>query len=109
VKATQAGRWGKVKALQWMLTHSFSGKALAVNRVTENKGKHTAGVDGAIWQSPGAKYKAIGKLRRNGYPTMVRMRVRTRRSFGWAAGRTPGAASSKRSRSIPGWRGRRCA
>jgi RNA-directed DNA polymerase len=39
VKATQAGRWGKVKALQWLLTRSFSGKALAVKRVTENHGK----------------------------------------------------------------------
>ena len=34
VKATQEGRWGKVKALQWLLTHSFSGKAIAVKRVT---------------------------------------------------------------------------
>lgn len=43
VKATQEGRWGKVKALQWLLTHSFSGKALAVRRVTENQGrKHPA-------------------------------------------------------------------
>ena len=75
VKATQAGRWGKVKALQWLLTHSFSGKALAVNRVTENKGKHTAGVDGAIWQSPGAKYKAMGTLRRNGYRPQALRRV----------------------------------
>jgi len=40
VKATQEGHWGKVKALQWLLTHSFSGKALAVKRVTENKGKN---------------------------------------------------------------------
>ena len=39
VKATQDGRYGKVKALQWLLTHSFSGKALAVKRVTENRGK----------------------------------------------------------------------
>ena len=39
VKATQAGRHNKVKALQWLLTHSFSGKALAVKRVTENKVK----------------------------------------------------------------------
>jgi hypothetical protein len=30
VKAIKEGRWGKVKALQWLLTHSFSGKALAV-------------------------------------------------------------------------------
>jgi hypothetical protein len=26
VKATKQGRWGKVKALQWLLTHSLSGK-----------------------------------------------------------------------------------
>src|SRR6202162_1428255 len=37
VKATQEKRWGKVKALQRLLTHSFSGKALAVRRVTENR------------------------------------------------------------------------
>jgi hypothetical protein len=46
VKATQEGRWSKVKALQHLLTHSFSGKALAVRRVTENQGKRTPGVDG---------------------------------------------------------------
>ena len=46
VKATQERRWGKVKALQGLLTHSFSGKALAVRRVTENQGKRTPGVDG---------------------------------------------------------------
>jgi RNA-directed DNA polymerase len=39
VKAIQQGRWGKVKALQHLLTRSFSGKALAVKRVTENQGK----------------------------------------------------------------------
>jgi len=45
VKATQEGRGGKVKALQRLLTHSFSGKVIAVKRVTENQGKHTPGVD----------------------------------------------------------------
>jgi RNA-directed DNA polymerase len=39
VKATQEGKGGKVRALQHLLTHSFSGKALAVRRVTENQGK----------------------------------------------------------------------
>ena len=33
VKAVQVGRWGKVRALQHLLTHSFSGKAIAVKRV----------------------------------------------------------------------------
>jgi RNA-directed DNA polymerase len=51
VKATQAGRWGKVKALQYLLTRSFSGKALAVRRVTENQGKATPG-DREIWDTP---------------------------------------------------------
>ena len=45
VKATQEGRHNKVKALQWLLTHSFSGRALAVKRVTHNKGKNTPGVE----------------------------------------------------------------
>ena len=35
MKAIQEGRWGKVKALQYLLTHSFSGKALAIRRVTK--------------------------------------------------------------------------
>ncbi|MDR7928837.1 reverse transcriptase N-terminal domain-containing protein [Acidithiobacillus thiooxidans] len=30
VKAVQKGRWGKVTALQHLLTHSFSGKALLI-------------------------------------------------------------------------------
>ncbi len=43
VKATQAKRWRKVRSLQHLLTHSFSGKALAVRRVTENQGRATPG------------------------------------------------------------------
>jgi RNA-directed DNA polymerase len=75
VKATRAGRWGKVKSLQRLLTHSFNGKALAIKRVTENQGKETPGVDGAVWQSPEAKYKSIGSLRRRGYQPQPLRRV----------------------------------
>jgi len=75
VKATRAGHWSKVKALQWLLTHSFSGKALAVRRVTENQGKDTAGVDGAVWRSPQARYNAMGLLRRRGYRPQPLRRV----------------------------------
>jgi RNA-directed DNA polymerase len=67
VKAVQAGRWGKVKALQRLLTHSFSGKALAVRRVTENSGKRTSGVDGILWDTPPAKAKAVTALEEQGY------------------------------------------
>jgi RNA-directed DNA polymerase len=75
VKATREGRWGKVKALQWLLTHSFSGKALAVKRVTENQGKRTAGVDHVLWRTAAAKLKAIGSLRRRGYHPLPLRRV----------------------------------
>lgn len=67
VKATQAGRHNKAKALQWLLTHSFCGKALAVKRVTENKGKNTPGVDKVTWKTPRAKTNAIASLKRRGY------------------------------------------
>src|SRR5208283_2276387 len=75
VKATQAGRWNKVKALQRLLTCSYSGKALAVKRVTENQGKRTSGVDGAIWSTPASKHKAIGLLKRRGYRPQPLRRV----------------------------------
>jgi RNA-directed DNA polymerase len=67
VKATREGRHGKVKALQWILTHSFSGKALAVKRVTENQGRRTPGVDKTKWTTPEKKYKAIKSLKQHGY------------------------------------------
>jgi RNA-directed DNA polymerase len=67
VKATRESRWNKVKALQRLLTHSFSGKALAVKRVTDNQGKRTPGVDRVTWTTPAAKLKALGSLQRRGY------------------------------------------
>jgi len=82
VKATREKRWGKVKALQRLLTHSFSGKALAVKRVTGNKGKRTPGVDGAVWLTPASKHKAIGQLRRRGYQPQPLRRVHIPKSNG---------------------------
>lgn len=67
VKATLAGQWGKVKALQHLLTHSFSAKVLAVKRVTENHGKRTPGIDGETWSTPQQKATAVGRLRTRGY------------------------------------------
>lgn len=67
VKATREGRWGKVKALQHLLTHSFSAKALAVKRVTGNSGRRTAGVDREIWNTSRKKAKALQSLRQRGY------------------------------------------
>ena len=63
VKAQKAGKHGRVKALQWMLTHSFYAKALAVKRVTSNRGSKTAGVDKAVWATSNSKFKAISELK----------------------------------------------
>lgn len=82
VKAMQEGRWGKVKALQYLLTHSFSAKALAVKRVTENKGKRTPGVDGEIWNTPSKKAGAIGTLKRRGYRPQPLRRIYIPKSDG---------------------------
>src|SRR5712692_10466820 len=67
VKATKAKKWGKVKARPRLLTHSLSGKALAVRRVTENTGKRTPGVDGETWKTPEQKAEAIQSLQQRGY------------------------------------------
>ena len=82
VKATQAGRWGKVRALQRLLTHSFSAKVLAVKRVTENQGKRTPGVDGVIWETPEKKAQAVSTLRQHGYRTQPLRRVYIAKSGG---------------------------
>ena len=82
VKATQEGKWGKVKALQHLLTHSFSGKALAVRRVTENQGKNTAGVDKETWDTPDKKAQAIQTLKQRGYHPQPLRRVYIPKSNG---------------------------
>lgn len=74
-KAVRERRWGKVKALQWLLTRSFSGRAIAVKQITENQGKKTPGVDKVTWQTPEAKAHAIGSLRRKGYTPQPLRRV----------------------------------
>lgn len=66
-KAVRERRWGKVKALQWLLTHSFSAKLSAVRRVVRNSGRHTAGVDGVRWKTSAQKLRAARSLQRRGY------------------------------------------
>jgi RNA-directed DNA polymerase len=81
-QATQAGRWGKVKALQRLLTHSLSGKALAVRRVTENTGKRTPGARGITWHTPEQKAEAIHTLTQRGYRPQPLRRVYIPKSTG---------------------------
>ena len=74
-KAIMEGRHNKAKALQWMLTHSFAAKLLAVKRVTDNSGKRTPGVDGVLWKSPTHKFRAALSLVRKGYKALPLRRL----------------------------------
>ena len=82
VKAVAEGRWNKVKALVYLLTHSFGGRALAILRVVSNSGAKTPGVDGVLWNTPEAKSAAFGTLRRHGYRPQPLRRVYIPKSNG---------------------------
>jgi RNA-directed DNA polymerase len=82
VKAVAEGRWNKVKALVYLLTHSFSGRALAILRVISNSGAKTPGVDAVFWNTPEAKSAAFSTLRRHGYQPQPLRRVYIPKSNG---------------------------
>ncbi len=75
VKAIQEGRWNKVRSLVYLLTHSFSGRAAAILRVTTNTGASTPGVDGETWNTPELKAAAFNRLRRHSYQAQPLRRV----------------------------------
>jgi RNA-directed DNA polymerase len=67
VQAQQQGKKRKVRALQFILTRSYSGRCLAVRRVTENTGKRTPGVDGQLLDTPVKKARAVDRLSTEDY------------------------------------------
>lgn len=81
-KAQKEKRFGKAKALQRLLVTSFEAKALAVRRVTSNKGKRTSGVDKVKWTTPTDKLNAIRSLKRRGYRPCPLKRVYIAKSNG---------------------------
>lgn len=74
-KAVKEGRWGKVKALIYLVTKSFYAKLLAVFRVTTNKGGNTPGVDNIVWLNGSDKLHAVNKLKTRGYTPIPLRRV----------------------------------
>jgi hypothetical protein len=68
VKAEQAQKKRKVRAWQRILTRSWSGRAVAVKRVTTNRGKQPPGVDQVVWNTPTKKRQAIEDLREQTKP-----------------------------------------
>lgn len=81
-KATKDGKWRLVKSLQRLLTHSYYAKLLAVRKVTENRGKRTAGVDGEIWSNPENKINAAKRLGKAKYKPKPLRRVYIPKSNG---------------------------
>lgn len=81
-KAEREGRIGKVRSLQRILTRSFGGRASAVKRVTENKGKDTPGVDGELWSTPRRKGSAVTRLAGAHYKAQPLRRVYIPKSNG---------------------------
>ncbi|UCF84270.1 MAG: group II intron reverse transcriptase/maturase [Desulfobacteraceae bacterium] len=81
-KAVKENRWNKVRSLQYLLTHSFYAKLLAVKRVTSNKGKKTPGIDGVLWRGARAKWRAACSLRRRGYHPQPLRRIYTEKKNG---------------------------
>ncbi len=67
VKAQQEGRFGKVRSLTRILTRSMAAKALAVKKVTSNKGGRTPGVDGETWRTNEQKAQAISEINQDNY------------------------------------------
>lgn len=74
-KAIKVGKYRKANALQWILTHSYYAKLLAIKRVTTNRGSKTAGSDNIIWRTPRQKLGAVLQLKRRGYKTLPLRRV----------------------------------
>jgi len=81
-KAAGEGRYGKVRALQWLLTHSWFAQLWAIRRVTTNKGARTPGIDGVTWRCTKSKIEAALRLRRHGYRPQPLRRVYIPKSNG---------------------------
>jgi len=74
-KAVREKRYGKARALQWLLTHSFSAKLLAVKRVAQSSGAKTPGIDGVVWKTPNQKMQAAHSLQRRGHQPQPLRRI----------------------------------
>ena len=81
-KAVKEGRWGKVRALQHLLTHSFYAKLLAVKRVISNKGAKTPGIDGKTWKKPSDYWHGALSLSTYGYRAQPLRRIHIPKSNG---------------------------
>lgn len=66
-KVAKNEQWHRVKALQYLLTKSFTAKVMAIKHVTENTSKKTLSVDSVMWNKPEKKCNEIGVMKQKGY------------------------------------------
>ena len=81
-KAVQNRHYGKVKSLQWILTHSLYAKLLAVKKVLSSKGAKAAGIDGKLYKTNAEKLQLAKSLNQRGYKAMPLRRVYIPKSNG---------------------------
>ena len=74
-KAERSKKHHKVKALQWLLTHSLDAKLLAIRRVTASKGAKTSGIDGKLCVSDSQKMQLALSLKQRSYRALPLRRV----------------------------------
>src|SRR4051812_13406422 len=76
-RATTNEDWARVKNLQKLLVRATSNKLLAIRRITqENQGRHTAGVDGVLCDTPEARLELFREgLKLQGYEPLPVSRV----------------------------------
>ena len=75
VQAEPEGKRRNVRALQHLLTRSWSGRAVAVKRVTTNRGKRTPGVEHVTWDTPEQKAQAVADLQQQSGGSLPRRRL----------------------------------
>jgi len=65
----------RVARLQRNLIRSWQAKALAVRKVTDNRGKRTSGIDHDLWDTPEKKWNAVSRLNHAVYKARPLRRV----------------------------------
>ena len=82
VQAEQEGKRRKVRALPHMLTRSWSGRAVAVKRVTTTRGKRTPGGDHVTGDTPEQKAQAVADQQQQSGRPLPRRRIALPKSNG---------------------------
>jgi RNA-directed DNA polymerase len=81
-KALEQKRFAKVKALCYLLTHSFYAKVCAILKVKTNKGGKTAGVDNQVWTTATQLHQAVKQMNQRGYKPKPLRRIYIKKKNG---------------------------